>query len=61
MTREDVEARIVELQKLHDQAVANMNALRGAIQDCEFWLSRLNAEPEVAPSPPKLVTTPEVQ
>ena len=57
MTREDVEARIVELQKLHDQAVANMNALRGAIQDCEFWLQRMAHEigPSEEPPKPRLV------
>ena len=41
MTKEEIEARIVELKKLHTEALANLNAIGGAIQDCEFWLKRV--------------------
>ena len=35
-----IEARITELQQQKDQAIANVNALAGAIQDCQFWLEQ---------------------
>jgi hypothetical protein len=44
MTREQIEARLVELRKESEQLVANINAISGAIQDCEYWLAQLDAE-----------------
>lgn len=44
MTKEEIEARIVELKKLHADAIANANAIGGAIQDCEFWLRRIETK-----------------
>lgn len=44
MNREELLARIAELSKLRDNALANANALGGAIQDCEFWLQRIEAQ-----------------
>ena len=31
-------ARIADLKKQLETAISNVNALGGAIQDCEFWL-----------------------
>ena len=33
-------ARIADLKQQRETAIANVNALSGAIQDCEFWLGR---------------------
>ena len=55
MTREEIETRKAELGKLHDQAVANVNALRGAMQDCDFWLERLVAAEAPQPPPPHIL------
>ena len=52
MTRADIEQRIAELKKLQADALANANAIGGAIQDCEFWLGRL-AEPAPEQEPVK--------
>jgi hypothetical protein len=61
MTKQDFEARIVELEKLREARLADMNALGGAIQDCQFWIARLEAQEAEAPAPPRLVTTTEDQ
>jgi len=41
MTKEMLENRIAELRKQLDQLQANGNAIVGAIQECELWLSKL--------------------
>jgi len=46
ITREELEERIRLLQKEEQSALANANALSGAIQDCRFWLDRLAASEE---------------
>lgn len=46
MTREEIETRKAELEKRLVETIANVNALRGALQDCDFWLERLAAEEE---------------
>jgi hypothetical protein len=43
MNKEIIEQRKDELKKQLDQVLANANALHGAIQECEYWLSVLNA------------------
>jgi hypothetical protein len=52
ITREDLEKRLTELQAEQEQVraqivqlQANANAYAGAIQDCEYWLSKLAGEP----------------
>ena len=55
MTEGEIKARIEELQKLLDQRLADANALRGAIQDCEFWLARLLNPPAPETQGPRLV------
>jgi len=41
MNKESIEQRKVELKQQLDQALANANALHGAIQECDFWLEQL--------------------
>ena len=57
ITRESVEKRLAGLKEAKEQAVANLNAMNGAIQDCQFWLDQLAAKPEAskreAPKPPQ--------
>lgn len=54
MTKNDIKTRIEELKKLRDQALANANAIGGAIQDCEFWLEWLDNQAKGEDStPPK--------
>jgi vacuolar-type H+-ATPase subunit E/Vma4 len=45
MGKEEVEKRMVELQNALKRVEAQGNALVGAIQECEYWLKKLE-EPE---------------
>ncbi len=45
MDRDRILARIKELETQADKLKADLNAVGGAIQDCEFWLSQLDAVP----------------
>lgn len=52
MTIESLEKRKLELQTQQAQLVANVNAIGGALQDCEYWINVLkNPVLEVPPSP----------
>lgn len=42
ITKEDLEARLVELEKERDQLRTNIIAFEGAIQDTQFWLKKFN-------------------
>ena len=54
VSRVSIEKRLADLKQAHQQAAANLQALGGAIQDCEYWLGELNkAENEVAKPPAK--------
>ena len=55
MTEGEVLTRKGELEKMLDQAVANANALKGAIQDCDFWLERLREKTPETPASLKIV------
>ena len=44
ITKDDLQRRIEELTKAQADALANANALGGAIQDCQFWINRLSKE-----------------
>ena len=57
MTENELRERIDELERLRVARLADVNALGGAIQDCEFWLGRLTAPAE--PSKPRLVEAAE--
>lgn len=56
MTEDEIRARIEELQKLREQKLADVNAIGGALQDCEFWLNRLLDPPPAEVQGPRLVT-----
>lgn len=49
ITREAVEKRLASLDQSRLQLMADLNATNGAIQDCKYWLERLDAKPEVKP------------
>ena len=55
MSKEDIEARIAELKKLWEQKRSDLDAIGGAIQDCEFWLGRMTAAAEEPLPKPSLV------
>ncbi len=44
ITKEDIETRKSQLQSELEQARNTMNALHGAIQDCDYWLEQLDEE-----------------
>ena len=49
ITKEVLELRLVALERDRAQAIANVNAYDGAIQECQFWLELLkDAEQEEA-------------
>jgi len=39
--REQIEARLAQLRSDKTELVANVHAINGAIQDCEYWLAQL--------------------
>ena len=46
ITQQALEQRIAALKTQYDQAIANANALQGAIQDCQYWLDQFKATDE---------------
>lgn len=40
----ELQERIAKLEVARDQAIANVNALSGAIQECTYWLERIENE-----------------
>ena len=58
ITRQMLEQRLAELNAGKEQAVANVNAYEGAIQECSHWLEMLEPQeqkpkPETTPEAPK--------
>lgn len=51
MDIESITKRKAELVAQREQLVGNVNALTGAIQDCDYWLEQ-SAEEGDNPSPP---------
>ena len=43
VTEQALEARQIQLRQQYEQAVANANAVQGAIQECQYWLDQLKA------------------
>lgn len=41
MDKDKIMQRITDLQARQEQLVANLNAVHGAIQECQYWLSQL--------------------
>lgn len=58
ITVESLKARIAELNKqkvaTERQALADINAYNGAIQDCEYWIDQLTPKPTPPPPPVKV-------
>jgi hypothetical protein len=50
MTRDEIQARIAQLEAQRVELIAQVNATMGAIQDCTYWLGQVAkaAEPEPA-------------
>lgn len=46
ITKEAIEKRREQLQAEYQQAIANAQAIGGAIQDCQYWLDLLTKEAE---------------
>lgn len=46
MTEDAIRARINDLQNNFEQAMANANAIQGAIKDCQYWLARITETEE---------------
>ncbi len=44
ITKEALQDHLVELQQQREQAIATVNAISGAIQECEYWLEQLKEE-----------------
>ena len=44
MTQESIEGRISQLQEQKQSLIADLNAVDGAIQDCQYWLKQLEAD-----------------
>ena len=64
---QQMQNRLAELDREKTNAIANMNALRGAQQQCEFFLDSLEVEgdvsaaiaPGVPPKEEKVIKTPK--
>ena len=44
MSREQIEKRKAELEAVLEEQKMNASATMGAIQDCDYWLTVLDAE-----------------
>jgi hypothetical protein len=52
ITQEALEARLADLERGRVQAIANLNAYDGAIQECNYWLGQLKAAEEARKASP---------
>jgi hypothetical protein len=59
ITRQMLEQRLAELKAGKEQAVANVNAFEGAIQECSHWLDLL--EPQKPKAEPKPASNPAIE
>lgn len=50
ISRADLEKRLSELKTQHEQTIAQVHAIEGAIQDCQYWLDQLKPV-ESTPTP----------
>ena len=41
MTIDSIKTRMEQLERQRQQLQANLHAVDGAMQDCEYWLARL--------------------
>lgn len=51
MTKDLVQKRKQELEQQRVQTIATLNAIEGAMQDCDYWLKQLESSPETSDSP----------
>ena len=47
MSLEAFKKRLKELEVAKDQGIANVNAIAGAIQECQFWISTMTKPEEI--------------
>jgi hypothetical protein len=62
ISKEDLTKRLDELKKAEAQITANLQAIGGAIQDCEYWLKEIeyrDAEANKKQNEPKRKQLPE--
>ncbi len=66
MTLDQINARFVELSKMEEEArislantQANLNAIIGAKQDCQYWLNEIGKE--VIPAAPEIEIIPPTE
>ena len=48
MTEELIQQRLAELKQQQKFMEGNLNAIGGAIQDCEYWLAKLKEQKDAA-------------
>jgi hypothetical protein len=58
MTLETLQTRMGTLQKGREQAIANVNAYDGAIQECQYWIDQLTPK-EVKKDEPERIDKPD--
>ena len=46
MTEQNINERLQSLDAQRRQAEANLNAIAGAMQECQFWLTKLTSPTE---------------
>ncbi len=51
VTKDSVVARKAELEQQRQNVIGNLNAIAGALQDCDYWIQKFD-EPEPAPLVP---------
>ena len=51
MTKDLVQKRKQELEQQRVQTIATLNAIEGAVQDCDYWLKQLEPPPTISDSP----------
>jgi len=53
ITKPAIQQRLQYLQAGREQALANLNAFNGAIQECQYWLGQIDAAEKAAAEKPK--------
>jgi hypothetical protein len=44
ITKEDIQKRLAMLEQDYERAIADVNAINGAMQDCKHWLEQLTKD-----------------
>jgi len=53
ITKEALQQRLGQLQQAREQAIANVNALNGAIQECTYWIDQIEMAEKTSKSEEK--------